>query len=268
MRLGCFFVLFTLSLTAAKAGAWLPHAGNGKIILTHYDETAMNRNFVNLIARQSGDTQTDYHKLSLEYGLSHKLTLLAHLDQNKRHQANYTYSDRHLKIGLMTDAPFLKTGLLPPYAFKALQKLLPRVKTRREKKASLAWSATLRHTNFGNGRDTNRGRVADLALADKVHFGRFSVSQTLETANTRAQGVDWAQSLYRFEIGWAERWHIGSEAHFFDDKRHHYAALSHFVTASHCWPERAVRLKLLSGQKRETGFARADVMAVEIEFGF
>lgn len=186
-----------------------------------------------------------------------------------KHKHGTRHNKDHIgKVGMRIDAPYLESGLLPPYLFRAIEKLFPKRSFRREKAASLGVAMVFRQTDFDFRRDRNSGRHQSLSLSDKVYLGPVSILQNLETGKTHMENVDWRQSLYRFELGWRDRISIGTEAQLFEDRRSRYAALSHLRTLIWRWPDKRARVKLMVGTKRETSFAQSNIGVIELEWRF
>lgn len=263
--------LLLLSLIPpAFAGPWPAKPGEAKLLVSHLGESAQDRPFAAGRTRNAASVDTDFSKLHLEYGLTSKLTFEAVAEHVVQEKGHVTDRQDHIKMGLILNAPKLETGLLPPYFYRGLKKLMPAQKISREKRAGLRASALARHTEFDTKRDDNHGYETELALADKISIGRFTLLQNIETGKTRMEKVDWRRSLYRLELGWGHRLTLGKETYFFDDRssRSNFAALTHLETLSWHWPERNIRLKLSHGDKRQTGFVKADVAALEFEIRF
>lgn len=262
----CFLLL---NLTpSALAGPWPAGPGETKLLLNRLHETAQNRPFVAGQTRNAASVDTDFSKLHLEYGLTPKLTVEAVAEHVTQDKGRVTDRQNHLKLGLIIDAPSLATGLLPPYVFRGLKKLLPAQKIAREKRAGLRASTLARHTEFDTQRDANHGYETELALADKISIGRFTLLQNVETGKTRMEDIDWRHSLYRLELGWNHRLTLGKETYFFDDRSSGFAALTHLETLSWHMPEHNMRVKFSYGDKRQTGFVKSDVAAVDFEIRF
>lgn len=209
-----------------------------------------------------------FNKLHLEHGLHHRLSFETIIEHGRRENGRRRSDDHMARFGLVADAAYLKTGLLPPYLYRGVKKLFPKFRYRRVKAASVGAALVLRATDFDNQRDRQYGRYESVALGDKIHIGGVSILQTVETGKTRMDAIEWRQKLYRFELGWRDRLAFGSEAHFFEDRGSSYAALSHLRTLSWRWPDTQARVKLMVGSKRETGFVQSDVGVVEFEILF
>ena len=264
----CLMLLSTIS--PALAGPWPAKPGETKLLVNRLHETAQSRPFVAGRLRDAASVDTDFSKLHLEYGLTPKLTFEAIAEHVSLDKGRVTDRQNHVKLGLVVNTPSLATGLLPPYFYRGLKKLMPAQKIAREKRAGLRASALARHTQFDTKRDANHGYETELALADKISIGRFTLLQNIETGKSRMEKVDWRHSLYRLELGWNHRLTFGKETYFFDDRssRSNFAALTHLETVSWHWPERNMRVKFSHGDKRQSGFIKSDVAAVEFEIRF
>lgn len=254
--------------TALHAGAWLPSPGETKLIYNLLSETAPDRPLVRGRVREPVQAETVFDKLLLEYGLSDTLAVQAIATQGRRGRGALNNKDRLIKFGFLVDVPQLRTGLLPPLLFQGMRALLPDTAIRHDKRASFGVAALAGQTRFNNRREARNGHDTELALADKISFGRFSVLQNIENTRTIMENIEWQQSLYRFELAWDNRLSLGTEAYFFDDRNSSFAALTHIKTLGWHMPRRNMRVKLSHGNKRQTGFVKSDITALEIEFRF
>ena len=252
----------------ALAGPWPAKTGETKLLINRMHETAQSRPLVAGRPRNAAMVDTDFSKLHLEYGLTPKLTFAAIAEHIEQDKGRVTDRQSHLKLGLIVNAPSLATGLLPPYFYRGLRKLMPRQKISREKRAGLRASAFARHTIFDTKRNANHGYETELALADKISIGRFTFLQNIETSKSRMEDIDWRHSLYRAQLGWNHRLTFGKETYFFDDRSSGFAALTHLETVSWHWPKRNMRVKFSLGDKRQSGFIKSDVAAIEFEIRF
>lgn len=252
----------------ALAGPWPAKPGETKLLINRLYETAQNRPFVAGRPHNAATVDTDFSKLHLEYGLTPKLTFEAIAEHVTQDKGRVTDRQSETKLGIILNAPFLETGLLPPYFYRGLRKLMPRQRISREKRTGLRASALARHTEFDTRRDANHGYETELALADKISIGRFTFLQNIETGKSRMEDVDWRHSLYRLELGWHHRLTLGKETYFFDDRSSGFAALTHLETVSWHWPERNMRVKFSHGDKRQSGFIKSNVAAIEFEIRF
>lgn len=252
----------------ALAGPWPAKPGETKLLVSHLGESAHDRPFAAGRTRNAASVDTDFSKLNLEYRLTPKLTFEALAEHVVQEKGHVTDRQDHVKMGLILNAPKLETGLLPPYLYRGLKKLLPAQKISREKRAGLRASVLARHTEFDTKRYDNHGYETELALADRISIGRFTFVQNIETGKTRMDELDWRRSLYRLELGWNHRFTLGKETYFFDDHGSGFAALTHLETLSWYMPQHNIRVKFSHGDKRQSGFIKANVMAVEFEIRF
>ena len=264
--LACLLLLSTTP--PVLAGSWPANPGETKLLVDRLHETAQIRPFVAGQTREAAAVDTDFSKLHLEYGLTPKLTLQAIAEHVSREKGRVTDRQDRLRLGLIVNTPSLATGLLPPYLYRGLKKLMPRQKISREKRAGLRAAAIARHTEFDTKRDANHGYKTELVLADKISIGRFTLLQNIETGKIRMDDVDWRHSLYRLELGWGRRLTLGKETYFFDDRSSGFAALRHLETLSWHWPEHNLRVKFSHGDKRQSCFIKSDVAALEFEIRF
>ena len=261
------FILFAMA-TPVDAGPWLSRKGDTKLIYNHWHEDAPDRPIVAARRQAVGTATIRFNKLHLEHGLRDNLSLEVIVEHGARKRGLLENEERLGRVGVLVDAPYLKSGLLPPFVFRGIKKLLPNLRYRRDKAAGIGLAVMMRDTDFDNRRDRHYGRFESLALGDKIHIGSFSILQSVETGKTRLDGIDWRQNLYRFELGWRDRISLGTEAHYFEDRRSNYAALSHLTTLSWRWPGKQARIKLMVGSKRETNFKQADIGVLEFELTF
>ncbi len=254
--------------TALHAGAWLPPQGQTKVIYNLSSETAPDRPLVRGRVRDPRPAETVFDGLLLEYGLSDTLAVQAAAMQGRRERGALSNKERLIKFGFIMSVPQLHTGLLPPFLFQGITKLFPDTPIHRDKRVSFGVAALTGQTRFNNRREARDGHDTELALADKISFGRVSVLQNIETTRTKMENINREQSLYRFELGWNNRFSLGTETYFFNDRNSAFAALTHIRTLGWHLPQRNMRMKLSHGDKRQTGFVKSDVTALEIEFRF
>lgn len=261
-------LLVGLPETPAFGAAWPMPQGGTKLLINRLHETAPN--FITHLGavERLGEARKELSKAHIEYGLSDAITLEAIAEHSQDHIANDKNSATLLRFGGRIRARHLETGLLPPYLFKGLQKIFPKAHSERQKRASLSFGLVGRQTDFNNRRDMNHGHHWQIALADKVSLGPVFFLQSVENGETHMSGLDWTHSQYRFEIDWRHYFAIGTQVQFFDDENTGFAALTHLQTASWSWPRKQIKLKWSYGSKRQSGFIKSDVMALELEVKF
>lgn len=261
-------LLISLGDTPAFGAAWLVPQGDTKLLINRLQETAPNLNPNGGPIVHLGAARKELNKVHIEYGVHDAITLDAIAEHAQDHLGSDKNSATFMRVGGRIRARHLETGLLPPYLYKGLQKLFPKTRSTRQKRATIGLGLVGRQTDFNNRRGTAHGHHWHIALADKVSLGPIYFLQTVENGKTEMSGIDWRHSLYRFEIGWRHGLAFGTQAQFFDDENTGFAALTHLHTASWSWPDKQIKLTGSYGSKRQTGFIKSDVVALELEVTF
>jgi hypothetical protein len=250
-----FPYLLAAAFFPAHAGAWLPEQASGKIILSHIEQSQRAENVIHF---QHGEI---YQSLLAEYGLSKNFAVMAKYGQHRRAQPNGAVVSNDHRIGLMLNTPILASGLLPPYVYRLAKAALPVKNMRREKRASLTlgWQ------------DETALFTASMALADKISFKRFHISQEVELDQMRGQGKLTRNWLYRFSLGYGG-FDIGSEAGNFVDYINPFASLIHSSYAQWSPHGRNWQMRVKNGTSRAPLGARDvqknDYWAFELQYNF
>ena len=200
-RCAPFYLILLGMIPSALAEPGPTKPGEIKLLVNRLNETAQSRPFVAGQIREAAAVDMDFSKLHLEYGLAPKLKFQASAEHVTQDTGRVTDRQDYVKLGLIVTTPPLAKGLLPPYFYRGLKKLIPAQKISREKRAGLRASVLARHTEFDTKRDANHGYETELVLVDKINIGRFSFLQNIETGKSRMEDVDWEHSLHRLEFG-------------------------------------------------------------------
>lgn len=256
LLIGCFILLFA-GLSTARAGAWAPEKGTGKIIASGSEVVQRQENIFNFKHSET------YSALWVEYGLSDGFGVAAKSGRSRRDAPQYDVEAEGelAQLGLIIDTPALATGLLPPFTYRLLKAALPFDNMRRQKRAAMTLGLHETADEFW----------AAFALGDVISVGRFRVMQQAEYERIDGAQRDWRTWIYRFTLGYGAI-DFGTEAQKFEDFNGAYAALSHSVYLQ--WNPSAYdwRVRLKQGTSRAaldaTGVQKNDYAAIELEFAF
>lgn len=188
MRLFVFLLIFALP-TPLFAGAWVVDEGKGKLNFSHF---TYRHDLQILRTARKTTLRDDFSGLLIEYGLTDKASEARFRAASSR---NETQEGR---FGIMLDAPYLATGLLPPFDFPLARTALPAMRLTREKRASLHIGHLSRGTNGGKPKS---GRFAVIASADKISSGVWHMMQEIELGETQRGRTVEHDGMYRFSIG-------------------------------------------------------------------
>lgn len=223
MRLYMAIIVGCLFPTVCLAGAWTAERGTLKLSLSQISQ----RNDIipfNDIA-YNDKLREDFTGLLVEYGLTDKLTLTGELGESRfRITPHYTQT-QNAQLGFMLDAPYLASGLLPPFLFGFTKTFLPSLKLHREKRTSVHYGRFYTD-GMRYEQEARSGRYSVLSLADKLMSGRFHLMQEAEISQRRGAGIFENNGLYRFSLGY-EAWQISTQSTRYENEMSGYTTLSH-----------------------------------------
>lgn len=242
MRLLLFLFIFALP-TPLLAGAWVVDAGKGKLNFSHF---TYRHDLQILQPARKTTVRDDFNALLIEYGLSDTLTLTGKASEARFRAASSRNEIQERRFGIMLDAPYLATGLLPPFVFRLARATLPAMRLTRETRSSLHIGHLSRGTNGGRPKS---GRFAVMASADKISSGMWHMMQEIELGETQRGSTVEHDGMYRFSIG-RGAWQISSQANRFENEKTGFVALSHTYRLRWKPPEGAFELAIGRGHRR------------------
>ena len=254
--------------TSAFAGAWVMQQGSGKMSLSQFSY----RHDMRLLSSAAEDRlRDDYAGLLIEYGLTEKLTVTAKAAESRFRAASNRSETQEARFGLMLNAPYLETGLLPPYLFQLARTVLPGLRLHRQKRASLH----LGHMQRGiDGGAPKSGRFMTVALADKLMSGPWHLMQEVEYGEVQRGTTQEHDAMYRLSLG-RGAWQISSQATRFENDKSHFVALSHSYRLRWKPPQGRIELVLSRGHRRigqglfrDTRIFRGRQWALEVQLKF
>ena len=238
-KLICLFYL--LSSATAQAGAWVLPMDETKLSLNH---STHEQHIVFPAIAGSFPLRDENTSLLMEHGLRDAYSVTAKLDYGTYSIAGQKSITQSAQIGLLVDAPKLATGLLPPFSYRVLKKLLPEDGIYRDRRASLGFGPLWRETDKWRS-----GTHVTLAMADKIGFRRFHVTQEIEFSDIRLGKIKQRHGQYRFSLGFGN-WQAGSQTNQFEDSTSGYVSLSHLYQLTWYTPDRDIEIILSRGHRR------------------
>ena len=142
-----------------------------------------------------------------------------------RKQENYA-----LELAVLRNAPYLASGLLPPFGEKLLRLLMPTTDIKRRKGASIGAAAGYleAHYNLPDSQTNDKFYGLRIALADRIDIGQLALFQQVIVRNHNHRNTTTETGEYKVELGWQSRFWLGSEALFFRDSGSGYQDLKHW----------------------------------------